>query len=184
MKLRLFILLGLLVSGAVALAESSTEDAYDAYTIRPSDIPAQAPRMIDYPALPFVGKNATPKLDGDAETRMFRTRIAQWAKETPNFAGHYILATWGCGTDCTQIAIIDAQTGRVYHPQGVSTNVSVNVHDALVGQTLVFQQDSRLLRIIGMPEERSEERGVSYYLWENNRLRRIRFVLKGWYPIH
>jgi hypothetical protein len=181
MTLRLFVLLVLLISAAVALAETDPSDGYNGYTIRPSDIPADAPRMTDYPAPPFVGKNATLKLNSDAETRMFRTRIAQWAKEKPNFAGHYVFATWACGTDCTQITIIDAQNGRVYHPPGVSTNDSVNVHEALVGQTLLFQRDSRLLRLIGMPEERSEERGVSYYLWEHNRLHRIRFVRMGWY---
>lgn len=184
MKALLFIPLGMLVSGAAALAKPSIEVAYDAYTIRPSDIPAPAPRMTDHPASPFEGKNAVPKLNSDAETRMYRTRIARWAKETPNFAGHYIFATWGCGTDCTEITIIDAQTGRVYHPTGVGTNVSVNVHEALVNQTLEFQKDSRLLRLIGMPEERAEERGISYYLWEHNRLRRILFVRKRWHQTH
>jgi len=182
MNLHPLILSVLLASATMALAQSPPSEAYDAYTLRPSDIPADAPRMADFPASVFAGRNAAPKLNDSAETRMFRTRIAQWAQANPNFAGHYILATWGCGTDCTQITIIDAQTGRVYHPLGVHTNAAVNVHEALLGQTLQFQPDSRLLRLIGMPEERDEDRGISYYLWDHNRLNRIRFVRKGWHP--
>ena len=33
-----------------------------------------------------------------------------------NFAGHYVVASWGCGTGCAQFAIIDAITGDLYAP--------------------------------------------------------------------
>jgi len=183
--------LSLLLLLACAFAFGATsEDGYDEYTIRPSDIPPDAPMFEKFPARIFVGRNASPILHGDATTRMFRSRLTQWAKESPNFAGHYILATWGCGTDCTQISIIDARSGRIFHPPGVTTNVAVNVHRSLLeggdlwhaGGAIKFKPDSRLLVLIGMPEERVENRGVSYYVWENNKLRRIRFAPKVWYP--
>ena len=31
-------------------------------------------------------------------------------------------------------------------------------------------------RLVGMPEERKENRGISYFVWENDAPRRIRFV--------
>ncbi|MDC8771717.1 hypothetical protein [Roseateles albus] len=177
---------------ACAFAFGATdEDGYNEYTIRPVDIPSDAPMFEKFPAEVFAGSNAAPILHGDPKTRMFRSRLARWAKERPNFAGHYILATWGCGTECTQISIIDALTGRIYHPPGVSTNVAVNVHESLLegggdlwhaAGAIKFKPDSRLLILIGMPEERVENRGVSYYVLENNKLRRIRFVPKAWYP--
>jgi hypothetical protein len=123
---------------------------------------------------------------------MYRTQLRGWAKEKPNFAGHYILATWGCGTGCTQIAIIDAITGKVFHPPGARTNSVVNVHHELLvaGESsarradfgaLRYSTDSRLLVLIGAPEDRVENRGISYFVWENDVLRRIRFVPKASY---
>jgi hypothetical protein len=35
------------------------------------------------------------------------------AEGGPNFAGHYTVALWGCGTSCQSFAIIDAKTGAV-----------------------------------------------------------------------
>jgi hypothetical protein len=167
---------------------ATDEDGYSEHTIRPSDIPADAPKFESFPAKAFSGRNAAPNLHSDAMTMMFRSRLAQWAKQKPNFAGHYILATWGCGTDCTSISIIDACTGRIYHPAGVTTNVAVNVHHSLLeggdlwhaAGAIKFRPDSRLLVLIGMPEEREEDRGISYYVWENNKLRRMRFIHKPW----
>lgn len=177
----------LLFLACTCASGATDEEAYDEHTIRLGDIPSDAPAFETFSAKVFVGRNAAPILHGDPATRMFRTRLAEWAKAKPNFAGHYILATWGCGTDCTRISIIDARTGRIYHPAGITSNVAVNVHHRLLAGgdswhaagAVRFKPDSRLLVLIGMPEERTENRGVSYYVWENNKIRRIRFAPKG-----
>lgn len=180
----------LLLCASTLVVAATDEDGYNEYTIRPSDIPPDAPKFEDFPAKIFSGQNALPDLRSNATARTFRSRLAQWAKEKPNFAGHYILATWGCGTDCTHIALIDARTGRIFHPPGATTNVAVNVHDALLEESdlwhatgaVKFRPDSRLLILVGMPEESVTNRGISYYVWANDRLKRIRFVHKAWYP--
>ena len=61
----------------------------------------------------FKGKPAAPLLVRPEERR-FRTVLREGAKEGANFAGHYTVVEWGCGTECWQAAIIDAETGRVY----------------------------------------------------------------------
>lgn len=168
-------------------------EGYNEYTIRPSDIPKDAPRFEDYPAKVYRGANATPDLRSHPDSRMYRTQLKAWAKEQPNFAGHYILATWGCGTDCVQIAIINARTGKFFHPAGARSNHAVNVHHELLGPggildhwhgfgAVQYRPDSRLLVLIGMPGESVENRGISYFVWEKERLTRIRFVPKAWYP--
>ena len=60
-------------------------------------------RFEDYPVTAiFKGTPALPKLRlGD---RLFRTRIRKGAAKGPNFAGHYTIADWGCGTRCVSIA--------------------------------------------------------------------------------
>lgn len=46
--------------------------------------------------------------------RRYRTVLRQAAAEGPNFNGHYRVATWGCGTNCIEWAVIDLATGRVW----------------------------------------------------------------------
>ena len=174
-----------------APAFSAVDDKADGeHTIRTSDMPKDAPRLKDYPAKPYSGPNASPDLRGDRRSRTYRTQLRRWAAEKPNFAGHYILATWGCGTGCTQIAIIDALTGNVFHPPGARTNSVVDVHHELLVDggssryradfgALRYSVDSRLLILIGTPEDRIENRGISYFVWENDGLKRIRFVPKS-----
>ena len=46
---------------------------------------------------------------------MFRTRLNEAARlGSVNFAGHYILTAWGCGTGCLDGAIVDATNGDVF----------------------------------------------------------------------
>lgn len=71
-----------------------------------------APRFEDYPTTGvYKGKNTPLALTRDDRT--YRTRLREAAAEKPNFAGHYILAAWGCGAECVMGAVIDANTGRV-----------------------------------------------------------------------
>lgn len=179
-----------LVLVSLAAFGAVDNEGYDEYTIRPSDIPEDAPRFKDYPAKQYGGPNAVPDVRSDPRSRMYRTQLRGWATEKPNFAGHYILATWGCGTGCTQIAVIDALTGKVFHPPGARTNSVVDVHHELLVDAdssprradfgaLRYSADSRLLVLIGTPEERTENRGISYFVWENDALRRVRLVPKA-----
>src|SRR3954469_9604539 len=44
------------------------------------------------------------------DARTMRTRLSEAMRGGVNFAGHYILTGWGCGTGCTNAAIIEART--------------------------------------------------------------------------
>src|SRR5580698_5892067 len=88
--------------------------------------PGASPAFNDYPVTDvFRGTPAEPVLS----TRMardFRTRLRNEAKFGTNFAGHYILARWGCGAGCFTVAVIDALSGRVWF-------APFSVEDALKG---------------------------------------------------
>jgi hypothetical protein len=47
---------------------------------------------------------------------MYRSQIRWAMKDGVNFAGHYVVARWGCGTGCAQFVIVDAITGNVIEP--------------------------------------------------------------------
>lgn len=147
--------LGQVATQALAATD---DDGYNEVTIRPSDRPANAPRFDDDRVEVYRGSNAAPDLKSHPRSRLFRTRLAEAAKHPVNFAGHFVLASWGCGTNCSQLAIIDVRTGRVFHPQGFRSVDATNIHGDLL--PLEYRQDSSLLVLIGSPEERTPDRGI------------------------
>jgi hypothetical protein len=104
---------------------------------------------------------------------MFRTMITTQAKGQPNFAGHYTLATWGCGSDCRGFALIDARTGRVYFNPRAWNVAGVPFQDE---DRLQFRPDSRLLIISAWVDGVGgyQEEATFYYVWKDNRFRLIR----------
>ena len=64
----------------------------------------------------FTGHVRLPQFAGrDRKFAMFRTRIRDGIKAGPNFAGHFVIVGWGCGTDCADYVIADVATGKVFH---------------------------------------------------------------------
>ena len=61
----------------------------------------------------YAGTPAPVALRADPQAKQFRTRLTEGAKHGPNFAGVYTVVEWGCGTNCQQVAVINARTGRV-----------------------------------------------------------------------
>jgi hypothetical protein len=43
----------------------------------------------------------------------FRTTLDSAAAAGPNFAGHFTVVTWGCGSACQVSAVVDAVTGQL-----------------------------------------------------------------------
>jgi len=116
----------------------------------------------------FQGKPAAVKLVS-AQARKYRTMLRDGAKEGPNFAGHYTIAQWGCGSGCVQFAIIDAKTGDVYFPAFyVAIVADPDVKMDQIPEPLQFKPDSKLLIVTGARNEKGG--GVYYYKWERNRL--------------
>jgi hypothetical protein len=171
----------LLLSALPALAED--EDYSNAHTIRAADFPANPPRFEQYPVRGiYSGPLARPDVRSLARSRMFRTMIRQGAKSGVNFAGHYSIVSWGCGMGCRGLAVVDAVSGKVHHPANLLAVDNDNIDfDELTknDEELVrFRPDSRLLIVIGGINEEPARRGISYFVWENDRLKRIRFVPK------
>lgn len=123
-------------------------------------------RSIDYKASP--------------DARAFRTRLSEAIKGGVNFAGHYIVAGWGCGTGCISGAIIDARNGRVYWP--IQFNAMSAWYDGndYADKPIEYRKDSRLLVLRGSPGvkggDADKPSGEYYYEWRNNALRLVKFI--------
>lgn len=61
----------------------------------------------------YTGPPAAVVVGADPQAKHFRARLTEGAKHGPNFAGIYTVIEWGCGTNCQQVAVVDARTGRV-----------------------------------------------------------------------
>jgi len=135
----------------------------------------KTPRFKDYSVTEiYKGKNAPIKLTRD--DKMFRTRL-KWAvdNQKPNFAGQYILTTWGCGAQCIMGAVIDAKTGKVSW-----WNFSICCY---VGETdenfqpIEFRNNSKLIIFFGYRNEGDGDNSAHYYKFENGRFVHLQSVL-------
>ena len=73
----------------------------------------QIPQFRDY-AAGEVFRGRAAKIDlSTPENRNYRTRLNEAAARPANFAGHYVLTTWGCGTSCVTGAAVDLVSGKV-----------------------------------------------------------------------
>jgi hypothetical protein len=99
----------------------------------------------------------------------------------PNFAGVYTIATWGCGGSCTDFAVVDDRSGRVTFAAGLRPIAGAHGGDQPdYGQdryyNLRFRPDSRLLILVGAPQEDEARDGVTFLEWTGTSFRQLRFV--------
>ena len=127
---------------------------------------AGAPDYKAYPAARWTGVVAKPDLSS-RKARMFATAITQQLAGGPNFAGHYRLTAWGCGTGCIGWAIVDAQSGSVWFP-----TFTVEAPDCKAGPcdyALEYRIDSELIMVRGMLNGEGKD-GVRYFRWDGKQL--------------
>lgn len=125
---------------------------------------AQVPQFRDFPAPVYTGPNASVRLVTPGD-RMFRTRLRDGAKQPVNFAGHYILTTWGCGTSCETGSVIDAMTGQVIElPGSVCCEPAGTVDDKF--ERILAHRDSKIIVLSGLINEQGEQGGHFYLLDE------------------
>ena len=64
----------------------------------------------------YKGRLAPPDFKSNPEAFTFRTQIKSQCKaDGINFAGHFTIAHWGCGSECEDIAVIDRINGKIYY---------------------------------------------------------------------
>jgi hypothetical protein len=125
-----------------------------------------------------------PKLDlkSNPIARQYRTVLREQITQGPNFAGHYRVAVWGCGSSCSMFAVVNLHTGRVITPEGFSH--TSGVYFGLDNQKLFpeaqrdywllgFTKDSRLLVVLGDLDEDESREGAFYFVLDRERLRLI-----------
>ena len=128
----------------------------------------------------YTDKPAEPRLS-TAFARNFGTAIREGAARGPNFAGTFSIVQWGCGSGCTQMAVVNESNGAVYRGPFVTLDFS-SMHvfpdgtknfDTDRFEPLRFHVNSRLLVVRGCPEENQNNRATFYYEWGGSKFRLI-----------
>ena len=128
-------------------------------------------------------KSVTVDLASHKRAKTFRTNLKNAAKEPVNFAGHYILTNWGCGTNCSMAGIIDARTGRVYFPAQLEGYGYALQDWEGTDEPLEYEANSKLLVLRGYTGgELNKDKpsgGIHYFEWNGSTLRRVKFIRKS-----
>src|SRR5579872_412555 len=142
------------------------------------------PRFEEFPVHEVWNGPATPPKLITRSERMFRTQLTDAAKESPNFAGHYRFAFWGCGSLCTAAAVVDLRTGAVSAPplgaHGGGWMRRMMSPAFFEGSAVEHRVDSRLVIIragINYSETlKANVPDVYYFVWEGHRFRQLLFM--------
>jgi phosphotransferase system glucose/maltose/N-acetylglucosamine-specific IIC component len=128
---------------------------------------AAAPRFDQFPALRDTGQSTSVQLKGE-KSRLYASRLRIASHQPINFAGHYVLATWGCGASCVMGAAIDAKTGAV-----IWVPFTVCCWPLGITEPLEYRPDSHLLVAHGSLDERGGGNEVHHYNFDGRRFIRI-----------
>ena len=122
-------------------------------------------------------------LQSNPIARRHSTLIREQMTHGPNYADHYRVVFWGCGTSCSQFAVVNLKTGHVIALKGMySVAHDINLRtDRFLPDTdsksneLRFKKDSNLLVLVGaVVADHSKKvgfkEGASYYVLKSENL--------------
>jgi hypothetical protein len=128
------------------------------------------PQFAQFPAPLYRGP--VGRLDlSNPESFAYRTRLRAASQGPVNFAGHFQIATWGCGAGCVTGAIVDAFTGRVTFLPSVSTAGMEAIMDENFN-AFEFRNNSRLIVLSGKLTENGAL-GAHFFTWDGRFLIRV-----------
>jgi hypothetical protein len=106
-----------------------------------------------------------------AESRRFASRLRDAARQPINFAGQYVLASWGCGAGCVMGGAVDTKSGNV-----VMLPFTISDWPLEVTEPLSFRKDSCLLVAQGSRNEQGH--GTYYYKFNGRQFDLVKAVDK------
>lgn len=130
------LLIGLAFSGLFLFKNSQQESQeLNRYSKTVCDVAVEQNEKINLEI--FEGEPEPVNFSTYPEAELYKSTIEEQVAEGANFAGHYSVAAWGCGTECQGFAIIDVINGEIieYQPQ----------HFFQAAQGLKFSLDSNIL---------------------------------------
>lgn len=126
---------------------------------------AGPPRFEDFSVrILYRGLPARIDLASNPAAREYRTRLKHAARKGPNFAGHYTVADWGCGSNCEVFTVIDAASGKVYSGTGAERGALFRLDSALFIADPPNRPDA-----VAHNDDPTERQPVRYYVWRDDK---------------
>jgi len=115
------------------------------------------------------GKRPALQRDGKFSNQ-FRSRLSEALRDDPiNFAGHYVVTTFGCGSGCMHGGIIDTRTGQAHEwPWPVYVR-DIGDWDS----PFRHEAGSRLLAVRGVLKDMNEPPLERYFVWTGKALESV-----------
>lgn len=130
------------------------------------------PSFEKYPIIEKA-KNYSAELDltSHPQAKKFKTVLSNVYSKGPNFAGHYTIATWGCGSTCQLVAVMDHKDGKVFFPPygtQVGSDFKLNSNLLITNPPEVLDEYRATAEEHHSPLMSWEQFSSKYYKWENN----------------
>jgi hypothetical protein len=174
MKMRSTIVIIMLLLSSIAefRAQQKAQTDAECGIITTTDLAdLKAPAFDAYPSTVFK-TISTPRLDvtSNPVAKEYRTVLRREISKGPNFADHYRVVVWGCGSSCAMFAVVNLKTGRVITPTGFSvvSGVHLATDDFLPRAEsdswgFRYRKDSKLLVVLGALDEDDAREGAFYF---------------------
>jgi hypothetical protein len=121
----------------------------------------------DYHVDVFNEKLAPANFDTNPVAKNFITRIKAACEEGINFAGHFTLVEWGCGTACQSGVLVDRKTGKIFDYPTTSLGSDFKKDSNLIIRNIgAVDSETNLIWISGHSE-------VKFELWDGENFRSI-----------
>lgn len=135
---------------------------------RPCDADAM-PRHADFAVVPEALPTPPALIETNSFAHRYRTRLTEGLRDLPvNFAGHYVMVTWGCGTTCLDGGMVDARSGEATAlPFLLDSFGSFEVE---IDDPLLFSADSRLVIMLGRLRAVDEIPRQYFFEWVGDKL--------------
>ncbi|TXH71382.1 MAG: hypothetical protein E6Q83_04055 [Thiothrix sp.] len=133
---------------------------------------APVPQFKDYP-VEHIYKGQAHALVLDEFAKTYKTRLRAALEEKVNFAGHYVVTIWGCGTSCLFGGIVDKISGKAYPLPELLLGVFPlkPEYQDQDDRELIYKPTSRLLIMAGAfdSDKPGQDDLVKFYEFKGNR---------------
>lgn len=120
----------------------------------------------------YKGQSVSVDFSTNPEAKLFQSTIVSQVSKGANFAGHYTVATWGCGTECEGFAVVNVENGAIikyvpYYPLQAASGLSYSIDSNI----LVFNPRPNITSVSArkaIQDDYEARKGRVYFLLREN----------------
>jgi hypothetical protein len=132
-----------------------------------------------YPSKISSSKKAPLKLSSHKLGKTYRTAIKrQYTAGKIDFGGHFVIVLWGCGTGCSDGAMVDTKTGIIYSIP-IDLNNSYRGGNIEENHNIKYKADSKLFVCYSSNREDENKLRLDYYYYSfDEKLKKFNLIKK------